>query len=659
MNHRTQKIELVYMPCGLATMPSLALGQIQKQLLQAGFAVESRYFNLSFAEQISIQHYLNISNQLATDYQFGEWLFSDQPIDEASLCYHHQKHFSQVSSKMTSVDDLMQFRTEQVPAFLSACVDRLFENGAPGVVAFSLMFYQTQASLRLAERIKQRDPTTQIIFGGPSVHDVMGEELFAQYPCIDVLATGEVDLDLVEIFGDMLALGHRLTKRWPGILSRNDLRIAGQSNAPVPTDSKGLDQLPIPHFDNYFSHLQRTGWLTQYPGVKQQIAVPFETSRGCWWGEKSHCTFCGLNASGMSHRAKSAEGALQLISGLQQQWPGFMLFATDNILPHQYYQTVLPTLAEQPDNNAGIFYEIKTNLREEHVALLAKAGIRKVQPGIESLSTGLLGLMKKGVTGLQNVYALRLFEEFNINPIWIILYGFPGEKPEHFQEMAATITKISHIPPPLGLMAPMELHRFSPYFMQHEEYSHKITPKTWYRELFAQTQCDLDALAYYFDADWKDDGLDSSHYFTVITALQQWIIKWRDNTHPPQLTWQLNANNPDYLLINDSRQYNEVKQYALDGPESEVIRRAARPVSWQSLQEALMSQFSMDCTQIQTMKQGLIEQAICVEEGDKILSLCMPATRVAEKQNLPLAYRSQLYGMLYQRLEKLATKHGN
>ena len=31
-----------------------------------------------------------------------------------------------------------------------------------------------------------------------------------------------------------------------------------------------------------------------------------ETSRGCWWGERSHCTFCGLNGMGMTYRSKNS-----------------------------------------------------------------------------------------------------------------------------------------------------------------------------------------------------------------------------------------------------------------------------------------------------------------------------------------------------------------
>ena len=41
-----------------------------------------------------------------------------------------------------------------------------------------------------------------------------------------------------------------------------------------------------------------------------------ETSRGCWWGERNHCTFCGLNGSSMSFDEMAPGRALELFDGL-------------------------------------------------------------------------------------------------------------------------------------------------------------------------------------------------------------------------------------------------------------------------------------------------------------------------------------------------------
>ena len=39
--------------------------------------------------------------------------------------------------------------------------------------------------------------------------------------------------------------------------------------------------------------------------------IPLETSRGCWWGMKHHCIFCGLNGKQMAFQDKSPDRVAQ------------------------------------------------------------------------------------------------------------------------------------------------------------------------------------------------------------------------------------------------------------------------------------------------------------------------------------------------------------
>lgn len=59
-------------------------------------------------------------------------------------------------------------------------------------------------------------------------------------------------------------------------------------------------EIPTPNYDGFFERLTDSAardW------VEPKLIV--EGSRGCWWGEKHHCTFCGLNGSFMEFRGKS------------------------------------------------------------------------------------------------------------------------------------------------------------------------------------------------------------------------------------------------------------------------------------------------------------------------------------------------------------------
>ena len=46
--------------------------------------------------------------------------------------------------------------------------------------------------------------------------------------------------------------------------------------------------------EEYFERLAATRFEEE---LKPHIRILFESARGCWWGEKQHCTFCGLNGS--------------------------------------------------------------------------------------------------------------------------------------------------------------------------------------------------------------------------------------------------------------------------------------------------------------------------------------------------------------------------
>ncbi len=73
----------------------------------------------------------------------------------------------------------------------------------------------------------------------------------------------------------------------------------------------------------------------------------FETSRGCWWGERNHCTFCGLNGTSMAYRSKSAERAIAELERMVGEHPGCDVQVADNILDIGYFKDFLPMLAER------------------------------------------------------------------------------------------------------------------------------------------------------------------------------------------------------------------------------------------------------------------------------------------------------------------------
>ena len=85
------------------------------------------------------------------------------------------------------------------------------------------------------------------------------------------------------------------------------------------------------------------------------------------------------------------------------------------------------------------------------------------QQGVESLSTRLLGLLRKGSKAIQNLAALKWCREQGVTVAWNMLCGIPGERVEDYEEQIALMAKIPQLPPP-EQARPVAVDRFSPYF---------------------------------------------------------------------------------------------------------------------------------------------------------------------------------------------------
>jgi hypothetical protein len=176
--------------------------------------------------------------------------------------------------------------------------------------------------------------------------------------------------------------------------------------------------------------------------------------------------FCGLNGSFMQFRGKSPTQFFDEIIRLVERHQVLDMYVVDNILDMGYLNTLLPRLAES-GYDLRMHYEIKANLRRDQLTALAGAGLVSVQPGVENLSTRVLKIMEKGVTGCQNVRLLRDAVTAGLAPAWNYLYGFPGELPEDYLPLVEQFPALHHLPP-LDVVTRIVVERFSPYFNRPE-----------------------------------------------------------------------------------------------------------------------------------------------------------------------------------------------
>lgn len=480
---------LVSMPFGTVFSPSIGLSLLKAGLAGRGISAHTRYFTIPFAERVGQAFYQGIAEdgkprtrELAGEWIFSDALFGSTPEDEQRYvedillrrgAWTVQTLVPPVSPAL--VKRILAAR-RQVDSFLEWCLEEVLRD-QPRVVGFTSIFQQHVASLALARRIKIARPDIFIAFGGANCEGIMGAETVRQFPFVDAVVSGEAERVFPELVERVLtgASGSGLQ----GIRTRETIAVEFDRGifATAPP-VQNMDDLPVPDFSDYFAQFEASKY-----GRTWQPTLFFETSRGCWWGERMHCTFCGLNGATMSYRSKSPRRAVDELMALAERYPGCDISVVDNILDLQYFKTVLPELAAR-ETKLDLFYETKSNLKKDRVRLLREAGVRSIQPGIESLSDAVLALMRKGVSGLQNIQLMKWCKELGVRPNWNLLFGFPGEPAEEYARMAELAPLLSHLPPP-DSCAMIRLDRFSPNFFDAEKLGLiDIEPVTSYRHVY-------------------------------------------------------------------------------------------------------------------------------------------------------------------------------
>jgi ribosomal peptide maturation radical SAM protein 1 len=603
---------LVNMPFSGADRPQLALGILKAALRTQGISCDVAYLNLILAQRMGAQRYQWFCGELSDMTFAGEWVFARSFFGKMLLDVDgYFDYLRRVVGLKAEVIQYIMKLSEWIPEYLDPCV-RLIDWERYSVIGFTSTFEQNMASLSLAYEIKKRYPDKIIVMGGSNCADPMGKALLRCFPFLDYIFSGESD----HSFGKFMECINRpeSIKDIHGLFYRDGNAVKSTGTADLVTD---MDSLPIPDYDDYFAQLETTSIPSQIP-----LLLQFETARGCWWGAKHHCTFCGLNALSMNFRAKSQGRALEEIVKLTSRYPVKRLAAVDNIMDMKYFRELLPELKRR-QLALSIFYEIKANLTKEEVALLREAGVDFIQPGIESFSPKLLKLMRKGVSPLQNIQLLKWCRQFGVEPMWNLLYGIPGESAEDYEKMLPLLVSLSHLRPPFS-SGKVRLDRYSPYFQSPEEFGLVDARAAHvYNYIYPFSPAELDDLAYHYEFTFAD-GLDPERYIGPITRQLQ---LWREAAAGECGLFSHPAPNGK-LLIDDSRPDTLQPRTALDHWQAELYVYCDQERSLDAIEKWFKRLF--DKQPVEEVRQclaRLVELRLMAQDGDHYLSLAIPVIR--------------------------------
>jgi ribosomal peptide maturation radical SAM protein 1 len=504
-------------------IPSLGAHSLQASCQQAGLRARVVYANLIFSNLIGLDLHDTIMRVNQATF-IGERLFAASAFGRPSMGRDMQKFFD----PHWLPDHIWQKNREYACQLMA----EIFEPVRKWAISIDWDHVENQAawwtnymtqqitgmgycivgcsttngglvpSVALLNRVKQANPNIITVIGGALCEGVMAEGILSLKSNIDYVFSGEGEITFPSFARKVLG----------GNLPEEKI-IYGK-------EVTDLNTLSLPDFSEFFYQRKKihSGQLSS----KNNIRISYETSRGCRWRK---CTFCGLKGESQTYRIKSAGKVIADLKQLVNRHHATSIDMADNMMPLQYFETLIPQIPRDLPY-LRIQYELKADLTLEQMIALKKAGITRIQPGIESLSSSLLRRMQKGVTIRQIIALLRYARSLGIQVFWNILYGFPGDQSGEYEEMLRLLPLIRHLQP-ASRMTTMKIFRFSKYQTEPEKFGiSNLRPAELHKDVFP-SHANLEKTAYFFTGDFKARSYENPEIIASLRKeYQAWLREW-------------------------------------------------------------------------------------------------------------------------------------
>lgn len=606
----TGTVVLLCMPWASPSRPSIALGILKRLCAEADVPARVLYPNMDIYPSVGLDvaHCFTSTRSLfgLSEHLFACDLFGAESLQSDEFLERLTE--SGLPAAVRDVELLRRLRDCLVPEFLERTLAMVLAC-RPRVVGFTATFNQLMPSLALAQRLKAAAPEVCVILGGAAVDAEMGLEIQRAFPeTVDHVFLGEAE-EAFRGFLRRLSTGEP-ERAVPGMTSAADGRVVFAPGSAL----RDLNQSPSPDYDDFYSERERVRLET---GLHIEVdTLPFEGSRGCWWGAKNHCVFCGINAQLMSFREKEPARVVSEIESLSRRYQATKLMATDLIISRRHRREIFERIKDL-DLDLECFYETRADLSKDEFELLVHAGIKSIQPGIESFSTELLKLMKKNTSRIRQIQFLRWCLEYQVDATYNILMGFPGDCASWYLDIAEFIPHIYHLQPPRSMHF-AEMHRFSPLFELRDQLGiEEYVPREDYAHNFPPDLLDVRKVAYFFT--YRSSRLtDPEEYLGPLkAAVSGWMKRHEHNS--PQYRYSLGAG---FVRVTDTRR-GEHLAINLSGLHAEVFLRCDEVQTLRSLGRSMAEGGGrpIETSQLEATVEQLVSAGLLMREDDYLLAL--------------------------------------
>jgi len=324
--------------------------------------------------------------------------------------YSYWENREAVSALLSSNESILDFY-----------IDKIL-NSEARIIGFTVHFSSAWASLEIARRIKERDKTRIIVFGGPDCSRQQKGDYFIAQDYVDIVVTGEGESPLLDIINKIDALDK--TESIKGCLTLRNGVVSYGGYAP---GVDNLDSLPPPDYSDFKDDIRSRLY-------REPHRLDIFDSRGC----PTHCYFCSEWQFWGKFRAKSGKAIYKEVTRLMDKFPQVNYFYFIGSLVNGN----MKSLGEFSDlivrHKLKIQWAGQAVIRPEmtldFLKKLKRSGCSWLGYGIESGSQRVLENMNKRFSLEVASAVLKETKEAGISTQANFMFGLPTETREDFNQ---------------------------------------------------------------------------------------------------------------------------------------------------------------------------------------------------------------------------------
>lgn len=542
--------------------------------------IESKIFYPSLHFFVENKYYKNdIVLKCISDIplQFSEFLFNCKNVEEG---------ISLLKEEIGEIDETeIENTLANAEKVLQDTAKAICNSGAK-ILSYSLTFGDYNFAFNLFKRVKASSNII-IIVGGSMCTPKLSKEILKLCPVVDYVTCDED----IETYKELVV--HLLSKS----VYYSPYISCKERDAIKVNKINDLNHLPCPDFSDFIREIDLLNL------DRESVILPYEISRGCWWGEKKSCAMCGYFGYQKCFLLKTSEKVISDLKILKELYNVNYIRFTDLVEPPRLYLTELEPLSELELN---FFWELRPNINEEDVALLRKIGLFYSQIGFESLSTQELNYIHKGTTAVNNIYLLILFMSYKIRIDWNYLYGFSDDDEVWYTSAMEVMPRLYHLFPPN--LRQVWINRESRIFKESEKKQLKPVGSKIFHAGFS------DDMEVFYQTEAKDElnGL----YKELVQEIEHWTRCFFKG-------YQLCIVYDDFEGIHIMRNYEIEEHFFLKEIEAQIYVCIFQPMSLKSIQQILGG----ECGYLENILNTFVNRKIAIFIDGKYLALATRSTQ--------------------------------